>query len=92
MIEATEAFELFSVAESGGVEGVAKDAEGLVVGLERDGEGVAAFSAMGEGETGGIGEAGQAGASEGGCHSIVSRTSSVVTPSKFVLAFLARTP
>lgn len=81
------------MAESGSVEGVAKDAEGLVVGLEQDGEGVAAFSAMGEGETGGIiGEAGQAGASEGGCHSIVSRTSSVVTPSKFVLAFLARTP
>lgn len=56
-IEAAEAFDFFGVAEARGFEGAAQDAERFIVGGERDGEGVAVFPAMREGEASRIGEA-----------------------------------
>ena len=56
-IETAEAFDFFRVAEAGGFERAAQDAEGFVISREGDGERAAVFAAVGEGEAGGIGEA-----------------------------------
>ena len=56
-VEAAKAFKFFGMSEFGGVEGAAEDGERFVVGLEGDRERVSVFAAVGEGETGGIGEA-----------------------------------
>ena len=56
-IETAEAFHFFGMAEARGFERAAQDAEGFVVGGERDGEGVTIFAAVSEGEAGRVGEA-----------------------------------
>jgi hypothetical protein len=56
-VKAAEAFEFLGVSELGSIEGAAEDGQGFVVGFEGDREGVAVFASVGEGETGGIGEA-----------------------------------
>ena len=56
-IETAEAFDLFCVAEAGGVKRAPQDSEGFVVGGKRDGERMSVFAAVSEGEASGIGEA-----------------------------------
>ena len=56
-VKAFEAVEFLCVADASGVECAAEDVEGFVVGLQRNRKRMAVFTAVGERETRGIGEA-----------------------------------